>query len=70
MFGKRSKSYGEEISEKVDCILKKIQDDRAAYDEETKLQLEEIKNSDRSTNWYLKEILWELRYMRRRANRP
>ena len=70
MFGKRPKSYGEEMSEKVDCILKKIQDDRAVYDEETKLQLEEIKNSNWETNEYLREILWELRYARRMARRP
>ena len=70
MFGKRPKSYGEEISEKVNDALSRLREDRKIYDEETKLQLEEIKNSDRSTNWYLKEILWELRYARRRANRP
>ena len=59
MFGKRPKSYGEEISEKVNDALSRLREDRKIYDEETKLQLEEIKNSDRSTNWYLKEILWE-----------
>ena len=70
MFGKKPKSYGEEISEKLDDIFAKMKEDRIKYDEETKLQLEEIKNSDRSTNWYLKEILWELRYARRIARRP
>ena len=70
MFGKRPKSYGEEISEKVDCILKEIWNDKVAYDEETKLKLEEIENSDRDTNWYLKKILWELVYARRESERP
>ena len=63
-------NQGENISDKIDGMMKKRSKDKAAYDEETKLQLEEIKNSDRDTNWYLKEILWELTYMRRRASRP
>ena len=70
MLRKRPKSYGEEISEKVDYILKEIQNDRVAYDEETKLKLEEIENSDRDTNWYLKKILWELVHARRKSDRP
>ena len=70
MFGKKSKSYGEEISEKVDGILKQIQNDRDLYDEETKRQLKEVRDSDWHNTKYLREILWELRYMRRRANRP
>ena len=67
---KRRKDWGEAITDEIDRALAKIKEDRIKYDEETKLQLEEIKNSDRGTNWYLKEILWELRYARRMARRP
>mgnify|MGYP003302128281 CR=1 FL=1 len=70
MFGKRPKSYGEEISEKIDACLKAQQEERKKYDEETKLQLEEIKSSNWGVQEYLREILWELRYTRRMANRP
>lgn len=70
MLGKKPKSYGEEISEKIDAALKQIQNDRYLYDEETKRQLEEVRNSDWHTTKYLREILWELRYARRRAERP
>ena len=46
MLGKKPKSYGEEISKKVDDILKQIQNDRDLYDEETEKQLKEVKASD------------------------
>ena len=67
---KKKKDWGEDITDKIDRAIAKVKEDRIKYDEETKLQLEEIKNSDRDTNWYLKEILWELRYARRMARRP
>ena len=67
---KKKKNWEQDIRERIDICIKGLCEDRIKYDEETKLQLEEIKNSDRSTNWYLKEILWELRYTRREANRP
>ena len=70
MLGKKPKSYGEEISEKIDDILKQLQNDRDLYDEETERQLKEIRDSDWHPTKYLREILWELRYARRRANRP
>jgi polyhydroxyalkanoate synthesis regulator phasin len=70
MFGKKPKSHGEEISEKIDDILKQIQNDRDRYDEETKRQLKEVRDSDWHVTKYLREILWELRYARRRAERP
>ena len=70
MLGKKPKSYGEEISEKIDDILKQIQNDRDLYDEETERQLKEVRDSDWHITKYLREILWELRYARRRANRP
>lgn len=70
MFGKRPKSYGEEISEKIDACLKAQQEEREKYDEETKRQLKEVKDSDWHTTKYLREILWELRYARRMARRP
>lgn len=70
MLGKKPKSYGEEISKKVDDILKQIQNDRDLYDEETEKQLKEVRDSDWHATKYLREILWELRYARRRANRP
>ena len=53
-----------------DEALEALKKDRDRYDEQTKLQLDLIKNSDRDVKWYLKEILWELTYMRRRAERP
>ena len=70
MFAKKPKSHGEEISEKIDDILKQIQNDRDRYDEETKRQLKEVRDSDWHVTKYLREILWELRYARRRADRP
>lgn len=70
MFGKKEKVESEGLADKFNQILEKIQNDRDLYDEETKKQLEEIKNSDWGTNRYLREILWELRYARRKANRP
>ena len=70
MMFKKKKDWGENITDKIDRAIAKVKEDRIKYDEETKLQLEEIKNSDREMTWYLKEILWELRYMRRKANRP
>lgn len=70
MFGKKSKSYWEEMSEEVNGIFEQIQNDRDLYDEETKIQLKEVRDSDWHNTKYLREILWELRYMRRRADRP
>ena len=70
MFGEKPKSYGEEISEKIGAALKQTQNDRDLYDEETKRQLKEVRASDWHFTKYLREILWELRYARRRAERP
>ena len=44
--------------------------DRVRYDEETEVQLKEVRDSDWHNTKYLREILWELRYIRRRADRP
>ena len=67
---KKKKDWGEDITDKIDRAIAKVKEDRIKYDEETKLQLEEIKNSNWETNDYLREILWELRYARRMARRP
>ena len=50
--------------------LQDLYEDRIKYDEDTNKQLEEVKNSDWSSIRYLKEILWELRYARRKVDRP
>ena len=70
MFKKKTKNYGEEVSEKIDCILKELQNDREMYDQETKRQLKEIQDSDWSVCKYLREILWELKYAGRMRRRP
>ena len=70
MFNKKAKSEGEDLADKFNQVIEKIQQDRDLYDEETKRQLKEVKDSDWHTTKYLREILWELRYARRRANRP
>ena len=70
MFGKKEKVESEGLADKFNQILEKIQNDRDLYDEETKRQLKEVRDSDWHTTKYLREILWELRYARRRANRP
>lgn len=67
---KKKKDWGEDITDKIDRAIAKVKEDRIKYDEETKRQLKEVKDSDWHTTKYLREILWELRYMRRRANRP
>ena len=64
------RSWEVEFDHKFDEALEALKKDRDRYDEQTKLQLDLIKNSDRDAEWYLKEILWELTYMRRRAERP
>ena len=70
MLRKKTKSEGEGLADKFNQVIEKIQQDRDLYDEETKRQLKEVKDSDWHTTKYLREILWELRYARRRANRP
>ena len=70
MLRKKTKSEGEGLADKFNQVIEKIQQDRDLYDEETKRQLKEVKDSDWSVCKYLREILWELRYARRRANRP
>jgi hypothetical protein len=64
------RSWEEELDHKFDRALEALKKDRDRYDEQTKIQLDLIKNSDRDIKWYLKEILWELTYMRRRTERP
>ena len=51
-------------------LIRDIAVRQAAYDEETKKQLDEVRNSDWHSTKYLREILWELRYARRKADRP
>ncbi len=51
-------------------FIETLQSRQQEYDEETKEQLAEIVCFNWDTNRYLKEILWELRYARRRADRP
>lgn len=51
-------------------LIRDIAVRQVAYDEETKKQLDEVRNSDWHSTKYLREILWELRYARRKANRP
>ena len=63
-------SWEQDLDDKFDRALEALKKDRNRYDEETKLQLREIRNSDWHTTKYLREILWELRYMRRRVDRP
>lgn len=63
-------SWEQDLDDKFDRALEALKKDRNIYDEETKRQLKEVRDSDWPTTRYLREILWELRYMRRRANRP
>lgn len=63
-------SWEEEFDHKFDRALEALKKDRNRYDEETKVQLKEVRDSDWHTTRYLREILWELRYMRRKAGRP
>lgn len=70
MFGKKERSYGEEISATIEQAIQELSDSRRAYDEETDKQLKEIKNSDWPVEHYLREILYELRYAHRREERP
>lgn len=62
-------SWNKERDNEFDRALKAFKKDMETYDEETKRQLKEVRDSDWHTTKYLREILWELRYMRRRANR-
>ena len=70
MFGKKERSYGEEILPTIEQAMKELSDSRRSYDEETDKQLAEIKNSDWPVERYLREILYELRYARREKERP
>ena len=63
-------SWEQDLDDKFDRALEALKKDRNRYDEETELQLREVRDSDWHTTRYLREILWELRYMRRRADRP
>lgn len=63
-------SWEQDLDDKFDRALEALKKDRNRYDEETELQLREVTDSDWHTTRYLREILWELRYMRRRADRP
>lgn len=58
------------IDVEIDACLEALQRDRDKYDKETQRMLKEVKDSDWHTTKYLREILWELRYARRRADRP
>ena len=62
--------WADQISREMDEAYERLREDRKQYDKETKGQLEEVKNSDWSSAKYLREILWELRYARRKADRP
>ena len=63
-------SWEQDLDDKFDRALEALKKDRNRYDEETKLQLKEVRDSDWHNTKYLREILWELRYMRRRVDRP
>lgn len=63
-------NWNKELDDEFDRVFKALKKDRDLYDEETKRQLKEVRDSDWHTTKYLREILWELRYMRRRADRP
>ena len=63
-------SWEQDLDDKFDRALEALKKDRNRYDEETEFQLKEVRDSDWHTTRYLREILWELRYMRRRADRP
>ena len=63
-------SWNKELDDEFDRAFKALKKDRETYDEETKRQLKEIRDSDWHFTKYLREILWELRYLRRRADRP
>ena len=63
-------SWSKEIDDKFDKAIEALKKNRERYDEETERQLKEVRDSDWHNTKYLREILWELRYMRRRADRP
>ena len=56
--------------EMYDHFVKDLIDRQQKYDKETERLLKEVANSEWHTTKYLREILWELRYARRMANRP
>lgn len=56
--------------EMYNSFIRNLAERQVAYDKETEKQLDEVRNSDWHTTKYLREILWELRYARRRAERP
>ena len=63
--------FGEEsIAEAYNNALSDLFKERRDYDKETKDILSNIKTSRVSTEEYLREILWELTYQRRRMDRP
>jgi hypothetical protein len=63
-------SWDKEFDDEFEAALEALKKNREIYDEETKRQLKEIRDSDWHSTRYLREILWELRYARRRADRP
>lgn len=63
-------SWDKEFDDEFEAALEALKKNRETYDEETKRQLKEIRDSDWHSTRYLREILWELRYARRRADRP
>lgn len=63
-------SWSKEIDDKFDKVIETLKKNRERYDEETERQLREVRDSDWHITKYLREILWELRYVRRRADRP
>ena len=64
MFGEGS------IAEAYNNALNDLFKERHDYDNETDKMLHDIKTSRLSTDEYLREILWELVYQRRRMDRP
>lgn len=71
----RHKSTEELKGESARChdfneIIEKYGEKRKNYDEETERILQDIKNSNWEVRDYLREILWELTYARRRSRRP
>ena len=63
-------SWEQDLDDKVNRDLDALKKDRDRYDEETEVQLKEVRDSDWHTTRYLREIIWELRYMRGKADRP
>lgn len=63
-------NYNDKLSADIDAVMAKIQEDRKEYDRQTGEILRSVSNSDHEPKEYLREILWELIYARRKAERP